>query len=281
MKPSIFLFGLPLNDYAPLARRADELGYESAWVPDHLVAPIEFEPNYPYRESGKPSFVSDTPFPDPFVLIGQLGAVTRKLLLGIGVFVLPLRNPFVTAKAAATAHALSGGRLQLGVGIGWMREEFEAVGEAFARRAARTDEMLAVMRKLWTGQAVEHAGEWYRFRKLQMSPGVMAPPILFGGSSEPALVRAARQGEGWCGPPCTLEQNVAYRERLRRELDAAGRDPSAFRLWVRSNQPTTAELIAQYRDAGFEQLIVGLPLTLDSQAARLAWIEQVSDWYAR
>lgn len=279
MRPSVFLFGLPLGDYSPLAQRAEELGFESAWVADHLAAPIDFAPTYPYRESGRPSFVAETPFADPLVLIGQLAAVTRRLLLGVGVFVLPLRNPFVAAKAAATAQELSEGRLLFGVGVGWMREEFEAVGEPFAGRAARTEEMLEVMHKLWTGKAVAHGGKWYRFPSLQMSPGVTHPiPVLVGGSSEPALVRAARIADGWSGPPCGLEANIACRERLVRELQANGRDPQRFRLWVRSSEATTAELFRRYSDAGFEDLIVALPLSIDSREGRLEWLEQVAEW---
>lgn len=279
MKPSVFLFGWPLAEYATLAKQADDLDYESVWVADHLAAPIEFAPTYPYRESGKPSFVSDTPFADPFVLHAQLAAVTKQVQLGIGVLVLPLRNPFVVAKAAATTQELSGGRLQLGVGVGWMKEEFDAVGEKFQGRAGRMEEMIEVMKKLWTGQAVEHAGAHYRFLPLQMSPGVSKPvPILVGGSSEPALKRAARIADGWCGPPCTLADNIAHRTVLDRELALAGRDRMAFKLWVRNSEPTTRELITRYRDLGFRHLIVALPLTIDSAAGRSEWLAQVAEW---
>jgi probable F420-dependent oxidoreductase len=279
MKPSVFLFGWPLAEYATLAKQADDLDYESVWVADHLAAPIEFAPTYPYRESGKPSFVADTPFADPFVLHAQLAAVTKKVHLGIGVLVLPLRNPFVVAKAAATTQELSGGRLQLGVGVGWMKEEFDAVGEAFQGRAGRMEEMIEVMKKLWSGQAVEHAGAHYRFAPLQMSPGVSTlVPILVGGSSEPALKRAARIADGWCGPPCTLADNIAHRTVLDRELALAGRDRMAFKLWVRNSEPTTRELVVRYRDLGFRHLIVALPMTIDSAAGRSDWLAQVAEW---
>lgn len=279
MRPSVFLFGWPLAEYATLARCADELNYESVWVADHLAAPIEFAPTYPYRESGKPSFVADTPFADPFVLHAQLAAVTRQVQLGIGVLVLPLRNPFVVAKAAATTQELSGGRLQLGVGVGWMKEEFDAVGEAFSGRAGRMEEMIEVMKKLWTGQAVEHAGPNYRFAPLQMSPGVSKPvPILVGGSSKPALGRAARIADGWCGPPCTLADNIAHRTVLDRELALAGRDRMAFKLWVRNSEPTTRDLVVRYRDLGFRHLIVALPMSIDSAAGRAEWLAQVAEW---
>jgi alkanesulfonate monooxygenase SsuD/methylene tetrahydromethanopterin reductase-like flavin-dependent oxidoreductase (luciferase family) len=103
--------------------------------------------------------------------------------------------------------------------------------------------------------------------------------VLIGGSSAPALARAARLAEGWCGPPCTFEDNVAHRAVLERELRAAGRDPGSFSLWVRSNEPTTPSLIARYGEAGFKHLIVALPLNIDSPAGRLEWLEQAAAWY--
>lgn len=282
MRASAFLFGQPLGEYAALARCADELDFESVWVADHLAAPLEFAPNYPYRDTGRPSFVADTPFADPLVLVGQLGAVTRQLLLGVGVLVLPLRNPFVAAKAAATAQLLSGGRMLLGVGVGWMKEEFDAVGEPFARRAARMEEMLAVMRKLWSGEPVEHAGEWYRFAKLQMAPGVPGGlPVLVGGHSEPAVRRAARIADGWCGPPCSLADNQAHRGLIEQELVAAGREVQSFGLWVRTNEAATRDLVSRYRDAGFEHLILTMPLAIDSLAGKREWLAEVADWYRR
>lgn len=286
MRLSVRLFGFPLADYAPIARRADELGFEAVWIPEHLVAPLEFQANYPYRSSGRPSFLPDTPFADAWVMLSHLAALTTRIRLGVGVFVLPLRNPFVVAKAAATAHELSGGRVLMGVGIGWMREEFDTVGEPFERRGARSEEMLVVMRKLWTGQPVEHQGEWYRFAKLQMSPGLTRPlPMLFGGTGELAMRRAARLGDGWYAPPGDLAAAMGYRDQLRRELAAAGRDPADFQLWVRapaasasSEEATVKSALAQFRDAGFEHVVVQVPLDLPDTAARVGWVEQLSNW---
>jgi probable F420-dependent oxidoreductase len=283
MKISVRIFGFPLDSYAPIARAADAAGFESLWIPEHLVAPLEFEANYPYRSTGKPSFLPDTPFADPWVMLGHLAAVTTRIKMGVGVFVLPLRNPFVVAKAAGTAQTLAAGRIMMGVGIGWMREEFNAVGEKFDKRGARTDEMLAVMRKLWTGEPVEHAGEWYRFAKLQMSPGLATPlPIVMGGAGELAIKRAARVGDGWYGPPCDLAAAKDYREQLLRALAVERRDPATFHLWVRapavSDESGMKAAMADFRDAGFEHLVVQVPLDLPDAATRVAWIEQLARW---
>jgi probable F420-dependent oxidoreductase len=280
MKLSILSSGTPLLDCAAMAQRAEALGFEAMWVPNHLVAPHQFEPAYPYQATGRPRFSPDTPFADPWIMITHLAGQTRTLQLGVGVFVLPLYNPFAAAKAVATTQELSGNRVLFGVGIGWMKEEFEIVGEPFARRAARTEEMLVVMKKLWTGRPVEHQGEWYRFDTLQMSPGVAAPPILWGGTSAPALERAARLCDGWFGPPSPIEQTLAVREALLRNLAAAGRDPSQFSIWARASETIDAAVIGRYRDAGFKHLALRPPDALTGEP-RMAWLDQVAEWAGR
>jgi probable F420-dependent oxidoreductase len=263
-----------------MAQRAEALGFEAMWVPNHLVAPHAFEPAYPYQSSGRPRFSPDTPFADPWIMITHLADKTTTLQLGVGVFVLPLYNPFAVAKAVATTQELSSGRLLFGVGIGWMKEEFEVVGEPFARRAARTEEMLVVMKKLWTGKPVAHQGEWYKFDTLQMSPGIVAPPVLWGGVSAPALKRAARLCDGWFGPPSRLEETVAVREQLLRNLDEAGRDAAPFCIWARAAESIDAAVLARYRDAGFAHLALRPPDALLG-AARIDWLDQVAQWAAR
>jgi probable F420-dependent oxidoreductase len=281
VKVSISMFGTALGAYAPVATRADELGFESLWIPEHLAIPLEYDANYPYQASGRPGFEPDAPFADPWVMFGHLSAVTRSLKFGVGVFVLPLRNPFVVAKAAATAQLLSGGRVMMGVGIGWMREEFAAVGETFERRGARMEEMITVMNKLWTGEAVEHQGEWYNFPKLQMSPGLpagMSLPLVVGGASDAALKRAARIGSGWYGPPETLAEATESRRRIGVALADAGRDANTFSQWFRPSVPASAELLAQFREAGFERIVIALPRSLADTQARLDWLAQAAEW---
>ncbi len=282
MKLSILSSGTPLRQCAAMARRAEALGFEAMWVPNHLVAPHEFAPNYPYQASGRPRFTPDTPFADPWIMITHLAGQTTSLAFGVGVFVLPMYNPFVAAKAIATTQELSGGRVLFGVGIGWCKEEFDIVGEPFARRAARTEEMLAVMKKLWTGEPVTHEGEWYRFDTLQMSPGVVAPPILWGGTSDAALARAARLPicEGWFGAPSTLEQTLAIRVKLLANLETEGRDPSKFSIWARASETIDAAVIARYREAGFEHLALRPPDALEGEA-RIDWLDRVAEWAAR
>ena len=281
MKLSILSSGTPLRQCAAMARRAEALGFEAMWVPNHLVAPHEFEPKYPYQATGRPRFTPDTPFADPWIMITHLAGQTARLAFGVGVFVLPMYNPFVAAKAIATTQELSGGRVLFGVGIGWCKEEFDVVGEPFARRATRTEEMLAVMRKLWTGLPVSHSGEWYRFDTLQMSPGVTPPPILWGGTSDAALVRAARLPicEGWFGAPSQIAQTIEIRGKLRANLEREGRDPARFSIWARASETIDAAIIARYREAGFEHLALRPPDALEGDA-RIDWLDQVAQWAA-
>ena len=146
MRLSVSMFGAPIGAYADVARCADELGYEALWIPEHLALPLDYAAKYPYQASGKLGFEPDTPFADPWVMFGHLAAVTKQLQLGVGVFVLPLRNPFVVAKAAATAQILSNGRVLMGVGIGagnyWAMSQ-SAVPRALVGRALGFQNMMA------------------------------------------------------------------------------------------------------------------------------------------
>src|SRR5439155_1740265 len=148
---------------------------------------------YPYTPDGSPPFTPGTPWPDPWVLIGAMAAVTTRLRFMTNVYVAPARNPFLVAKQVGTAAVLSGDRVALGVGAGWMREEFEQLGQPFGDRGRRLDEMIEVVRALWRGGMVEHHGEHYDFHRLQMSPVPAAPvPIYCGGQSRRAIERASR-----------------------------------------------------------------------------------------
>jgi probable F420-dependent oxidoreductase len=181
----------PLH-YCELARCTEDCGYEAMSVSDHVVVPETIRSPYPYTADGKPRFALTTPWPDPFVAIAAMAAVTTRLRFLTNVYVLPLRSPFVVAKAVSTAAVLSGDRVALGVGMGWMQDEFALLEQPWPRRGRRADEMIEVMRKLWTGDWVEHHGEFYDFERLRMSPAPAGRvPLYAGGTSEAALRRAA------------------------------------------------------------------------------------------
>lgn len=182
-----------------MARAADAAGFDSIAMSDHVVHPENIKTPYPYTRDGSTRWQPFTDWPDCWVAIGAMAAVTTRLRFVTSIYVLPMRNPFVVAKAVGTAAVMSHDRVSLGVGAGWMREEFELLEQPFDRRGKRMDEMIDVLRLLWKGGGmVEHHGAFYDFDKLEMSPVPKAEiPIYVGGLSEPALKRAAHVGDGW------------------------------------------------------------------------------------
>jgi len=214
----------PPEHLIPLGVAAEEAGYEAISFSDHVVYPETLDTPYPYTEDGVRRYDEMTEFPDVWVVAGALAAVTTRLRITTNVFVLPMRNPFLAAKTIATAAALSNNRVTLTIGVGWSGVEFDLVGQPFRRRGARTDEMLEVMRKLWSGEMIEHHGEFYQFDKLKMTPPIpTAPiPVWVGGISDFALRRAARN-DGWLSDLQTTEEILECIEKVREYRSELGR----------------------------------------------------------
>jgi probable F420-dependent oxidoreductase len=203
-----------------IARSAEEAGFHGVLLSDHLFFPGRLASRYPYSEDGKPGFDGSTPFPDPWATIAAMAAVTTRLRFATMVYILPLRHPVEVAKTVGTVQVLSGGRVALGVGAGWIREEFDALGVEFATRGRRLDEMLAVMRRLWSGEMIEHHGEHFDLGPMQMSPAPEAPvPVYVGGVSKAALRRAALRGDGWIGTGHTPDEVPGLLGELLRRLE--------------------------------------------------------------
>jgi probable F420-dependent oxidoreductase len=204
------------SQWVELARHAEAVGFAQVALSDHVFYPEKLTSSYPYTEDGRPLFRPETAWPDVWVMVGAMASVTSRIEFTTNVYVLPSRNPFVVAKAVGTAAFLTGDRVSLGVGAGWMREEFDVLEQPFAGRGARMDEQIEVLRTLWRGGMVEHHGEHYDFDKLEMAPAPGKPvPILVGGHSERALRRAARIGDGWIGIHYTRDELRGYVERLQ------------------------------------------------------------------
>ena len=207
----------PASQWTRLARTAEEAGFHSVVVSDHLVYPGNLRTPYPYTSDGKPRWDETASWPDPLIAVAALASATERLHLVTSIYILPLRHPVIAAKQVATASIFSGGRLTLGIGAGWMREEFEVLGQPFARRGRRLEEAVLVMQKLWTGCMVEHHGEFFDFEPIRMSPAPEFPvPIWGGGTSEPALRRAATRLDGWISEIQTREEIRATTSKLRR-----------------------------------------------------------------
>ena len=224
-----------------LAQTAEDLGFDSVWVSDHVVIPERIASAYPYSPDGAFHSGPSTPVLEPLSTLAYLAGRTRKVRLGTHVLILPYRNPVLTAKMVTSIDNLSGGRLDLGVGVGWMREEFEALGQGdyYERRGAMSDEQMRVLRALWTEDLPRFSGEFYRFEPLGARPQPVQkphPPIWIGGHTPAALRRVGRYGDGWlpigARPPAHLPppEIAAGMARIREVAAQAGRDPGAIRL---------------------------------------------------
>lgn len=220
------MIGADPLDWKHLAQVAEEVGFDWASVSDHVVYPSYLESKYPYTPDGSPQFSPDEYWPDVWVAISAMAAATTRLRFMTNIYVLPLRNPFVVAKAVGSVSYMSSGRVALGIGAGWMREEFELLEQPFDRRGKRMDEMLEVMRTLWSGGMVDHHGEFYDFDPLEMKPAPpVQVPVYVGGDSEVAFARAAHH-EGWIGvhyKPRVLIEHCRTMQRAREDAGTAER----------------------------------------------------------
>ena len=217
-----------------LARTAEEAGFDSVWAIEHVVVPADYRSTYPYDPSGRlmGQEADDLALPDPLVWLAWVGAATSRIELCTGVVILPQRNPVVLAKEVATLDHLSGGRVRLGVGIGWLAEEFAALGVPFERRGPRTDDYVRAMRALWQQDAATHHGEFADFERLycRPQPARGTVPIVVGGHTEPAARRAARLGDGFFPAKGGPTQLGALFDLVRRTAEDAGRDPASIEL---------------------------------------------------
>lgn len=213
-----------------LAQGAERAGFESIWTVEHVVWPRQYDSAYPYHPSGKMPGQPSIPIPDPLIWLTWVGAATTTLRLGTGVLILPQRNPLVLAKELSTIDQLTGGRLELGVGVGWLEEEFAALGIPFNQRGARTDEFIQAMRALWSQDSASFTGTHTSFSDVASNPKPVTGriPITIGGHSEAAAKRAARSGDGFFPGPGNLELLTASIDALHRHAEAAGRDPSTI-----------------------------------------------------
>ena len=259
MKFATGIFGVDPALIPAIAEKADEVGFESLWCPDHLIPPVDIPATYPYSDTKLPPFTPDTPWPDVFITLAYVAAHTKRLRLGTNVYILPLRSPFVTARAVATLDRLSGGRMMLGIGVGWMRNEFVVAGEAFAGRGARTDEIIHIMRRLWTEETVSHEGKHYSFEPVKMEPKpVQQPvPIHVGGTSDAALRRAAQLGDGWVGVQASLEDAREICRKLMAWRREAGREDEPFEITMAPLAPPTVDTYRRFEEIGVTRVFGG------------------------
>ena len=250
-------FGEP-EGLVQLARSAEEIGFESLWTVEHVVVPKGYESRYPYSPTGRMPGPEQAPIPDPFVWLAYAAAVTERIRLATGVLILPQRHPLYVAKEAATLDRLSRGRAMLGVGIGWLEEEFRALGIPFAERTARTEEAIAALRSLWSDGPSAFDGRHHRWAPLESNPKpVQRPgiPIHVGGHVPAAARRAARIGDGFI--PAQTQRLPELLDALRAECARIGRDPAEIEISA-GGAPSLDE-VRRLRDQGVARYLVPPP----------------------
>lgn len=242
-----------------LARAAEEAGFESLWTVEHVVVPAGYASSYPYARSGRMAGgAEDFDIPDPLVWLSYVAAATTSIRLATGVLILPQRNPLLLAKEAATLDVLSEGRVVLGIGAGWLAEEFKALGVSFDDRGDRTDDYIRALRALWTEDAATYDGAFASFREVYSRPRpVQRPiPIVVGGHTRRAARRAGELGDGFF--PGTRPREVLQEliDHARGCAEAAGRDPGALQITVGS--PPDRGRIEAWVEAGVDRVVVSL-----------------------
>lgn len=251
-----------LNIQSTVAQKAEAIGFDSIWVPDHVVFPKTINSKYPYNDTGR---IAAAPILDPLVTLGFLAGVTKTIKLGTFVLVLPHRNPIVTAKMWASLDVLSGGRTIFGAGIGWLAEEIELLGVPFRKRGAVSDEYLRAIKELWTKPDPQFKGEFARFDDIQCEPKPLQNPvpIWIGGHSARAMRRVVEFGDGWLAVPKSVEAFEESLGALKIAAKKAGREMSDIAIRISpmyvDSVDAYAEECKRYSGMGYDSFFATLP----------------------
>ncbi len=253
--------------FAALVQTAEECGFESIWTVEHVVVPVGYRSRYPYSPDGKMPAPEDVPLSDPLIPLAYAAARTQRVRLGTGILILPQRHPVYVAKEVATLDVLSGGRAILGIGSGWLAEEFATVGVPFEERGARTDEAIRAVRTLWRPGPQSFEGRFFRWAPVESNPKpVQQPgvPIVIGGHSASAARRAARLGDGFFpafGEPAELKNLLRL---MREECERIGRNPEEIEITTGAFT-VDVDTVARYAELGVRRVVIGPPgFDLDS-----------------
>jgi probable F420-dependent oxidoreductase len=245
---------LKFDEIVEIARAADELGYEGMAIPDHVVNLETLATPYPYTDDGERRWQPFTEWPDPWVLVGALAQVTSRLKFVTTVYIPAMRDPYSAAKAIGTAACLSGGRVELGIGVGWCEEEFDLLGQSFAKRGKRTDEMVRLMKALWEPGWTEFEGEFFSTPRLEMTPSPPRIPVYAGGLSDIALRRAAGL-DGWIGDLISLDQAIERLDKVRALRAGKGLTMDGFTVLTPLNDAFLPEHYERAEAAGITGIL--------------------------
>lgn len=249
------------ESFVALAKTAEDVGFESIWAIEHTLVPVGYESQYPYHPSGKLPSDEDWPYPDPLLCLAYAAAATQRLKLATGVLILPQRHPAAVAKQLATLDQLSAGRAILGVGIGWLEEEFDAMGVPFRERVARTEEAIPAIRSLWQPGPSTFDGTFFRWGEVGASPKPVQAggvPIHIGGHVDAAARRAARLGDGFVPGRGDADRMAEIVAIIRAECDRIGRNPAEVEITMPVMKPDLDQ-VKRYRDLGASRLLTFVP----------------------
>jgi probable F420-dependent oxidoreductase len=280
MRFGLALSGVSPRHYASLAQQAETAGFESVWVPDHLVFPEVMPASYLYTDTGEPPIPSTTAAYDPWVLLGAIASVTETIRLGTNVYVLPLRHPIAVARSVLTVDRISRGRVTLGAGVGWLKEEFGVIGLDATNRGKRTDEMIGLLRRLWTDPVVEHHGDYYDIPAVYFEPKPFQRPIPIetGGSSPAALRRAGRLGDGWIEIGSRDQDELGAKLKIvHAERAAAGREDLPFLVTVGIDADVTVDDVADLATLGVDRVVVRVPAATTDAGALSEFVQGFAD----
>lgn len=242
-----------LTELAPVA---DDTGWEAMSFSDHIVHPEKINTPYPYTENGERRWEAFTDWPDPWVMVGALASLTKRLKFTNNIFVLPMRNPFLVAKAISTAAIVSNNRVIPAIGVGWSKDEFGLMQQDFHTRGKRCDEMVEIMRLLWSGEMVDYQGKHYQFERLEMNP---APseyiPMWVGGISDAAMKRAARLGDGWVTDLQTSDEIIACIDKIKAWRKEYGRDQLPFSVMATPSDAWDIDGYKRLEEAGVTHIL--------------------------
>ncbi len=276
MKIGVYTF---LTDYsidvAVFAKKAEELGFDSVWVPEHTIMPVTTTSLYPESPDGAiPEVYSE--MVDPFVALARASAVTQRIELGTGICLIPERNPLLLAKEVATLDRLSGGRFIFGIGAGWLKEETEIMGGNFPHRWSQTREAIMAMKRLWSEDEAEYHGEYYDFPAVRSFPKptqMPHPPVLLGGTAKNVLKRTVAWGDGWIPFDTTPEKVRSGRSTLNELASQAGRDPESIQI-LAFGAPRDRETLKALEEAGANGVAINVASVAEKDA--LAELEEIA-----
>lgn len=272
---------MPLPAYkvnaAFMGSKAEELGFESIWYAEHPVMPVSTTSRFPGSEDGQVPWTYSH-FADPFIALAQASGATSKIKLATGITLIPERNPLVLAKTISTLDLFSGGRLLLGIGAGWHREETEMMGGDFDHRWTQTKESILAMKEMWTKDEAEFHGKYYDFPPVRVFPKPFQkphPPVILGGMARNVFKRVIEWGDGWMPNRTTPGMIEQSRKTLSDMATEAGRDPESISITIYGQQPDL-DLIRSFHDAGANRVVVGAPLAED-EAEMSDHLEKIAD----